>query len=55
MQLDWSESAVKVGVHRLRNAESIRAEIAQTVGEGADVDAELRYLVEVLSRAEGWR
>ena len=54
-QLDWSESAVKVGVHRLRKRfrESIRAEIAQTVGEGADVDAELRYLVEVLSRASG--
>jgi len=54
-QLDWSESAVKVGVHRLRKRfrESIRAEIAQTVGEGADVDTELRYLVEVLSGASG--
>ena len=46
---------VKVGVHRLRKRfrESIRAEIAQTVGEGADVDTELRYLIEVLSRASG--
>ncbi len=54
-QLNWSESAVKVGVHRLRRRfrESIRAEIAQTVGEGTDVDAELRYLVEVLSGAAG--
>jgi RNA polymerase sigma-70 factor (ECF subfamily) len=54
-QLSWSESAVKVGVHRLRKRfrESIRGEIAQTVGEGADVDTELRYLVEVLSGASG--
>lgn len=53
VQLDWSESAVKVGVHRLRKRfrDAVRAEIAQTVGQGADVDAELRYLVEVLSQA----
>ena len=50
-QLGWSESAVKVGVHRLRKRfrETIRAEIAQTVADGADIDAELRYLVEVLA------
>lgn len=49
-QLGWTETAVKVAVHRLRKRfrETIRAEIAQTVAEGADVDAELRYLVEVL-------
>jgi DNA-directed RNA polymerase specialized sigma24 family protein len=52
-QLDWTETALKVAVHRLRKRfrEMIRAEIAQTVGEGTDVDSELRYLVEIL--AEG--
>jgi RNA polymerase sigma factor (sigma-70 family) len=50
-QLEWTETAVKVAVHRLRKRlrETIRAEIAQTVAEGTDVDAELRYLVEVLA------
>jgi len=51
-QLGWSESAVKVGVHRLRKRfrEVVRDEIRQTVAEGIDVDGELRYLVEVLAR-----
>ncbi len=50
-QLGWSESAVKVGIHRLRKRfrESVRDEIRQTVAEGIDVDGELRYLVEVLA------
>lgn len=50
-QLGWTETAVKVAVHRLRKRfrETIRAEISQTVAEGTDVDAELRYLVEVLA------
>jgi DNA-directed RNA polymerase specialized sigma24 family protein len=50
-QLNWTETAVKVAVHRLRRRfrETIRAEIAQTVVEGTDVEAELRYLIEVLA------
>ena len=51
-RLGLSESAIKVAIHRLRKRfrEVIRAEIVQTVDEGGDVDVELRYLVEVLSR-----
>lgn len=51
-QLGWSEGALKVAVHRLRKRfrELVRAEIAQTVPAFAEVDAELRYLVEVLAR-----
>jgi RNA polymerase sigma factor (sigma-70 family) len=49
-QLGLSEGAVKVAIHRLRKRfrECLRTEIAQTVEGGADVDAELRYLMEVL-------
>jgi len=45
-----SLSSVKVGVHRMRKrfGEMLRAEIVETVGEGEDVDEELRYLIEVL-------
>ena len=52
VRLGLSESAIKVAIHRLRKRfrEVIRAEIAQTVGEGGDVDGELCYLVEVLAR-----
>jgi RNA polymerase sigma factor (sigma-70 family) len=51
-RLGLSESAIKVAIHRLRKRfrEIIRAEIAQTVDTPAEVDAELRYLVEVLAR-----
>jgi len=50
-RLNMSESAVKVAIHRLRKRfrEIIRNEIAQTV-DATEVDAELRYLVEVLAR-----
>jgi len=50
-QLGWNEGAVKVAIHRLRKRfrELLRAEIAQTVAEGEDVDAELRYLIEALT------
>jgi len=49
-QLDLSAGAVKVAVHRLRKSfrAAVRAEIAQTVTEPDEVDAELRYLVQVL-------
>jgi RNA polymerase sigma factor (sigma-70 family) len=52
-QLGWTETAVKVAVHRLRKRfrEAVRLEIAQTLADGADIDDELRYLVVVL--AEG--
>jgi RNA polymerase sigma factor (sigma-70 family) len=50
-QLGVNEGAVKVAIHRLRKRfrELLRAEIVQTVAEGADIEAELRYLVEVLT------
>jgi RNA polymerase sigma-70 factor (ECF subfamily) len=49
--LGVSEGAVKVAIHRLRKRfrELVRAEVAQTVPEPAQVDIELRYLVEVLA------
>ena len=49
--LGMSEGAVKVAIHRLRKRfrELIRGEVAQTVPDPADADAELRYLVEVLA------
>ncbi len=52
-QLGLNEGAVKVAVHRLRKRfrELIRAEIAQTVAGGADIDAELRYLIEALAKS----
>lgn len=52
--LGWTETAVKVAVHRLRRQfrETIRAEIAQTMAQGTEVDEELRYLVEVLAEEQ---
>jgi RNA polymerase sigma factor (sigma-70 family) len=51
-ELGLGESAVKVAVHRLRKRfrELVKAEIAQTVGDRAQVEEELRYLVEVLAQ-----
>lgn len=51
-RLDMNESAVKVAIHRLRKRfrELVKAEIAKTVSAGSDVQAELNYLLEVLSR-----
>jgi RNA polymerase sigma-70 factor (ECF subfamily) len=50
-RLGTSTGAVKVMIHRLRKAfrAAVEAEIAQTVPESEDIDAELRYLIEVLS------
>jgi RNA polymerase sigma-70 factor (ECF subfamily) len=52
-ELGLTESAVKVAIHRLRKRfrELIRTEVAQTVDDAAEVDGELKYLVEVLVRA----
>jgi RNA polymerase sigma factor (sigma-70 family) len=51
-QLGLTEGAAKVAIHRLRKRfrELVRAEIAQTLGDTAQVQDELRYLLEVLSR-----
>jgi RNA polymerase sigma factor (sigma-70 family) len=50
--LHLNEGAVKVAVHRLRKRfrELIRAEIAQTMPAGGDVDEELSYLIRVLAQ-----
>ena len=51
-KLGISESALKSKIHRLRqrHRELVREQIAQTVCTSAEVDQELRYLLEVLSR-----
>jgi RNA polymerase sigma factor (sigma-70 family) len=51
-QLDMSEGAIKVAVHRLRAryGELVREEIAKTVASADEVEQELRYLIEVISR-----
>jgi len=50
-RLDLTEGAIKVAIHRLRKRfrELVQAEIAHTVPEPAQVEEELRYLVEVLA------
>ncbi len=50
-QLDMTEGAVKVAVHRLRKryGEILREEIANTVSRPEEVDEELRYLLAVVS------
>ena len=51
-RLGLTEGAAKVAIHRLRKRfrELVKAEIAQTVGDAAQVQDELRYLLEVLCR-----
>jgi RNA polymerase sigma-70 factor (ECF subfamily) len=51
-RLGMSEGAIKVAVHRLRRRYSklLRAAIAETVSNEADLEDEMRYLVEVLRR-----
>jgi RNA polymerase sigma factor (sigma-70 family) len=51
-ELGLAEGAVKVAVHRLRQRyrEILEMEIADTVASPTDVDAERRYLLEVLGR-----
>jgi RNA polymerase sigma factor (sigma-70 family) len=52
-QLQMSEGAVKVAVHRLRGRyrERLKAEIAHTVASPADVESEMRHLFRVLTRS----
>lgn len=54
LQLNMSEGAVKVAVHRLRHRyrQLLRAAIAETVSNEADLDDEMRYLVAVLRRQD---
>ena len=51
-RLDMSAGAVKVAVHRLRQRyrKLLRAAIAETVSNEADLNDEMRYLVAVLRR-----
>jgi RNA polymerase sigma-70 factor (ECF subfamily) len=51
-KLGLTEGAVKVAVHRLRERyrELFREEIAQTVSEPKQIEEEMRYLFEVISR-----
>ena len=46
-----SEGAVKVAVHRMRKrfGELLRAEVAETIQNPADVDDEVRHLITALS------
>ncbi len=50
--LDMSEGAVKVAVHRLRKRyrSLLRTTICETVGSEADLEDEMRYLVNVLRK-----
>ena len=51
-ELEMSESAVKVSIHRLRARFRLilRAEVAATVADPAEVAGELRHLVEITSK-----
>lgn len=51
-QLEMSEGAVKVAIHRMRKRfrEMVKAEIAQTIEDPAQVGDEWNYLLEVLSQ-----
>jgi DNA-directed RNA polymerase specialized sigma24 family protein len=49
--LDLSEGAVRVALHRLRRrfGAELRAEVAATVGDPCQVEGELRFLLDVLA------
>ena len=53
-RLGMSAGAFKVAIHRLRKRyrDVLRAEIARTVADRAQVDDEIRYLLTVLARGE---
>ena len=54
-RLEMSEGSVRVAVHRLRRSfgAQLREEIADTVIDQADLDREVRYLLDVLQEAGG--
>ena len=49
--LAMTDGALRVAVHRLREhyRDRLRAEVAHTVSNPGEVDAELRYLISVIS------
>jgi RNA polymerase sigma-70 factor (ECF subfamily) len=51
-RIGLSEGAVKVAVHRLRKrwGELVRATVAETVDDPAEVEVELRHLLRILSK-----
>jgi hypothetical protein len=53
VELGSAEGAARVAVHRMRRrlGELLRAEIAETVAEPGEVDAELQFLMSVLQGA----
>jgi len=52
VKLGLSESAIKSALHRLRERYRalVREEIAHTVAEPAEIEAEVRYLITVVSQ-----
>jgi RNA polymerase sigma-70 factor (ECF subfamily) len=48
--LGMSEGAIKIAVHRLRKrfGQALRAEIAETVADPLDTDAEVRHLLAII-------
>ena len=51
-RLGMNEGSIKVAVHRLRQRfrQLLHQEVAQTVEHGGEIEAELRYLLEVFAR-----
>jgi RNA polymerase sigma-70 factor (ECF subfamily) len=51
-EMGFTESAVKMTVRRLRQryGELLRAEVARTVTDDSEIEGEVRYLIEVVSR-----
>ena len=54
-ELDMTEGAVKVAIHRLRRRfrELVRSDIAETLDNPADLEAEMQHLVEALAAQPG--
>ena len=52
-ELEMTESAVRVAVHRLRRryGQLFSSEVAHTVANPAEIQDEMRYLLAVVSRA----
>lgn len=50
-EIGMSEGAVKVAIHRLRKRfrQLVRSEVAQTISDERELDAEMRYLLSALS------
>ena len=50
-ELDTTEGALKVAIHRLRKRyrDLFRAEIAETISNPAEIESEIRYLAGALA------